>query len=82
MTINQNNPARVAGPNGDGSKALAKESKVGVGLTVLLTIVATGVVNWLTNLDTSQWTGWWVTGAVTILSGIAGIISAWLKANR
>lgn len=76
------NPAQTQGPNADGSKALAKESKVGVALTVVLSIVATGVVNWLTNLDTSQWTGWWVTGVVTILSGVAGLISAWLKSNR
>jgi len=82
MTINQTNPANTSGPNGDGSKALAKESKVGVALTVVLSIVATGVVNWLTNLDTSQWSGWWVTGVVTILSGVAGLVSAWLKSNR
>lgn len=76
------NPAQTSGPNGDGSKSLAKESKVGVALTVVLSIVATGIVSWLTNLDTSQWSGWWVTGVVTILSGVAGLISAWLKANR
>jgi len=82
MTINRTNPANTSGPAGDGSKSLAKESKVGVALTVALSIVATGVVNWLTNLDTSQWTGWWVTGAVTIISGVAGLIAAWQKSNR
>lgn len=76
------NPAQTSGPSADGSKSLAKESKVGVALTVVLSILATGAVNWLTNLDTSQWSGWWVTGVVTILSGVAGLISAWLKSNR
>jgi uncharacterized membrane protein YeaQ/YmgE (transglycosylase-associated protein family) len=76
------NPANTSGPAGDGSKSLAKESKVGVVLTVVLSIIGSGLVTWLSNLDTTQWTGWWVSGVVTIIGGIVGLISAWLKSNR
>lgn len=74
----QTDPAKTAGPTGDGSKSLAKESKVGIAVTVVLSILVT----LLTNVDTSHWTGWWASGAGLILSGVIGLISAWLKSNR
>lgn len=75
------NPAN-AGPNNDGSQSLAKESKAGLAVTVFLTILGTGVLDWLTNLDTSGWSGWWATAAVGLVSGLIGLITAWLKKNR
>lgn len=71
-----------AGPAGDGSKSLAKESKVGIGIQFVVTIAATGALAWLTNLDTSQWSGWWAATAVAAVGAVTGLISAWLKRNR
>ncbi len=71
-----------AGPNGDGSKSLAKESKVGVAVQLAVTIVATGALAWLTDLDTSHWSGWWAGTAVAAVGAVTGLVSAWLKRNR
>jgi len=76
------NPATTAGPNADGSKSLAKESKVGLVISFLVTTLATGALGWLTNLDTSRWTGWWSTVAVAAVATVIGLISAYLKRNR
>jgi hypothetical protein len=73
---------RTAGPAGDGSKSLAKESKAGIFVTFLLTVGATGVLGWLTNLDTSHWTGWWAATAVAAVSAGIGLLTAYLKRNR
>lgn len=76
------NPANTAGPVGDGSKSLAKESKVGVFVTFITTVAGTGLLSWLANLDTSHWSGWWAATAVAAVGAITGIISAYLKKNR
>lgn len=73
---------KYAGPNSDGSRSLAKESKVGVVTTFLLTVGATGLLGYLTNLDTSTWQGWWAATAAAGVSAGIGLLSAWLKANR
>jgi len=70
------------GPNGDGSHALAKESKVGIAVQWALTVGATGVLAWLTDLDTSTWSGWWAGTAVAAAAGVSGLLTAWLKKNR
>ena len=74
--------AQYAGPNQDGSKSLAKESKAGLAVSLLATIVATGALKWLTDLDTSQWSGWWATSAVAAVGTGIGLLTAWLKRNR
>lgn len=79
--MNTSNP-RYSGPNDDGAKSLAKESKVGIAVTWLLTVVATGLLGWLTNLDTSTWQGWWAATAVTAVTALTGLLAAWLKKNR
>jgi hypothetical protein len=71
-----------AGPNNDGSRSLAKESRAGLAVAFVLSILGTGAVDWLTNLDTSSWSGWWAHAAVLGVSGLAGAIAAWLKKNR
>lgn len=71
-----------AGPAGDGSRSLAKESKVGLAVSFLLTTLAIGLLGWLTNLDTSHWTGWWASVAVAAVSTLTGLLAAWLKGNR
>lgn len=79
---NMMDPSLTAGPKGDGSKSLAKESKVGLAVSFLLTTLATGLLEWLTGLDTSHWEGWWALVAVAAVSTVIGLLSAWLKRNR
>jgi len=76
------NPATTAGPSNNGSKSLAKESKVGLVVAFLVTTLATGALGWLANLDTSHWTGWWSLVAVAGVGMVTGLISAYLKRNR
>lgn len=76
------NPATTAGPSGDGSRSLAKESKVGIVLNTALTVGATGLLAWLQGLDTSQWSGWWAMVAVAAVSTGVSLLTAWLKRNR
>lgn len=80
------NPANTAGPRGDGSNSLAKESKVGVAVGLVTTLVVDGVVDGLLeavqNVDTSGWTGWWTTLASAALGTITGLLAAYKKRNR
>jgi len=76
------NPALTSGPQSDGSKSLAKESKVGIVLNTVLTIGATGLLAWLTGLDTSTWSGWWSMAAVGAVSSAISLVTAWMKRNR
>lgn len=71
-----------AGPNRDGSKSLAKESKVGAAVQFVVTIAATGLLAYLANLDTSSWSGWWASTAVAGVGAVTGLVSSWLKKNR
>lgn len=71
-----------AGPSGDGSRSLAKESKVGLLVASLATALGTALLSWLTNLDTSQWSGYWAVAGVIAVSALSGALSAWLKRNR
>jgi hypothetical protein len=66
----------------DGYKSLKKESKTGIAVQWLLTVLATGALGWLTNLDTSTWRGWWASTAVAAVAAAVGLLSAWLKRNR
>jgi hypothetical protein len=76
------NPAESAGPNRDGSKSLASESKVGIVVTFVLSTLGVGILGWLTNLDTSTWTGWWGAAATGAVASAIGLVSAYLKRNR
>ena len=71
-----------AGPAGDGSRSLAKESKTGIAVQFLLTVGATGLLGWLANLDTSHWSGWWAATAVAGVAALTGLLTAYLKRNR
>lgn len=71
-----------SGPNHDGSRSLAKESRYGILVTTLLTIGGTGVLDWLSNLDTSTRQGWWARAGVLAVSAAGGLLTAWLKKNR
>jgi hypothetical protein len=72
----------IAGPNRDGSKSLAPESKVGNVVQWLVTAAGTGLLAALANLDTSHWTGYLGMIAVTVVALISGLLSSYLKKNR
>jgi hypothetical protein len=76
------NPAETAGPNRDGSKSLASESKVGVLVTFALTGLATGAIGYLGNLDLSTLPGWATSTATAAVSAGVGLLSAYVKRNR
>jgi hypothetical protein len=67
---------QTAGPNRDGSKSLAKESKVGIATTVVLTILAQGAIEWLGSLNLA--TGAGAAGVAAVI----GLLTAYLKRNR
>ena len=72
----------TAGPNHDGSKSLAAESKAGTLVQFIVTTGVVGALAWLADLDTSHWTGYAglvVTSAVGLATGLG---TAYLKKNR
>lgn len=71
-----------AGPNNDGSKSLAKESKAGLAVSFLLFAAAQGLVDALTKVDLNGATGWWVSLANAGVATAIGAVTAWLKRNR
>jgi hypothetical protein len=75
-------PATTAGPNGDGSKSLASESKAGLALGFIVTTVLQVAAQGLGNLDTTRWQGWWVPVATTGIGTVTGLIAAYLKKNK
>jgi len=76
------NPATTAGPNHDGSKSLAKESRYGILVTFVLSGLATGIIGWLSELDLSTLPGWAVATATTAVSAVIGLLTAYVKKNR
>lgn len=82
MTNANTNPASTAGSTRDGANSLAKESKVGLLVAFLLTAGVDGLINGLTNLDTSGWSGWWTTLASAAVATALGLLTAYKKRNR
>lgn len=76
------NPANTAGPAGDGSKSLAKESKVGAAVQFVVTAGLTGLAAGLANLDTSHWSGYAGMVGISVVGLAGGLISSYLKRNR
>jgi len=72
-----------AGPNGDGSKSLAKESKVGQVVNFGVTALAGAALLWLNGLNADSVNAfWWGPIAIAGAGTAAGFLSAWLKRNR
>lgn len=76
------NPATTAGPNRDGSKSLASESKAGTLVQFVITTGVTGGLAWLAGLDTSHWTGYLGMVGVSAVGLGIGLATAYLKRNR
>lgn len=72
-----------SGPNGDGSKSLAKESKVGQIVNFAVTTLASGVLVWLNGVNADSFADfWWGPLAAAGVGTASGLLSAWLKKNR
>jgi len=71
-----------AGKNGDGSHSLAKESKVGLATTFVLTVAATAALGALGELDLSTVPGWAAGAATYAVATLGGLLASWVKANR
>ncbi|MBW8792154.1 MAG: hypothetical protein JF597_00685 [Streptomyces sp.] len=76
------NPAQSAGPNGDGSQSLAKESKVGAAVQMLVTTLLVAGLTWVANLDTDNWTGVLGVAGSAVVAAVAGLAAAYRQANR
>lgn len=76
------NPASTAGPNNDGSKSLASESKAGVSFGAIVFFLLQTLAQGLGGLDTSDWSGWWVPLVTAAIGTVVGLITAYLKRNR
>lgn len=78
-----NSTPEKAGPNGDGSRSLAKESKVGQVVNFAVTSLAGAALLWLNNLNADSVSAfWWGPIAIAGAGTAAGFLSAWLKRNR
>lgn len=76
------NPAETAGPNRDGAKSLASESKAGLAVTLVLTSLAQGAIGYLTELDLSTLPGWAVATATAAVATGVGVLTSYVKRNR
>jgi hypothetical protein len=75
------NPAQQAGPNGDGSKSLAKESKVAVGVQLAVTAIIGWLLTYVAGLDTSSWTGILGQVGAAVVAAVAALAAAYRQPN-
>lgn len=72
-------------PSSDGTNRLFRDSKLGLAVTGVGTLVVdailTGVLDAATSVDTSGWSGWWTTVASAALATAVGVVTAY-KAKR
>lgn len=68
-------------PKADGSDHLARDSKFGLAVTFVGSIVLDAAIGGLTNVDTSTWSGWWVPLVSVGISTALGALTAY-KAKR
>lgn len=76
------NPANTAGPNADGSKSLAKESKVGAMVQLGTTMVITAGLAYFAQLDTSHWSGFLGEVGIGLVGALSGLAAAYRQANQ
>lgn len=76
------NAPTTAGPNGDGSQSLARESRAGLLVQFVLSVVVTGALGWLADLDLSTLPGWAASAGALAVTSLIGAGTAYLKKNR
>jgi uncharacterized membrane protein HdeD (DUF308 family) len=74
MTINTD--------SADAGQGLKRESKFGLLVGFAVTAATDAALQGLTNLDTSHWSGWWVTLAVAAVGTAIGLLTAYKTKNR
>lgn len=74
MTINSGDPA----DNGSGVK---KESKYGLAVQFVLSVLATGAIGYLTTLNLSTVPGWATAAATMAVSTVIGYLTAYKTKN-
>lgn len=73
----------TAGPNQDGSKSLAKESKAGLAVSFIVSAAALAALGWIDgNVDVATLPGWLQGAAAYAVGGVTGLLTAYLKKNR
>jgi len=77
-----NDPAEVAGPAGDGSQHLARESKWGQTVTFVVTGIALVLADAANAIDLSGVPDYLVPVATVALGTAAGTLTAWATRNR
>lgn len=75
-------PVKTAGPAGDGSNSLAKESKTGISVTASLVLAANVLLYVIGNLDPDSTGGVSAGLAATIGAAVLGLLAAYKKRNR
>lgn len=80
--MTEQNVPEQAGPNGDGSKSLARESKYGQAVTFVATIGALALASGLSDLDLSTLPGWAKAAAATAIGTAVGLLTAYGTRNR
>lgn len=77
------NPATSAGPNRDGSKSLASESKAGLATSFVVGLVALAVLGFIDkNVDVASLPGWLQGAATYAIATVSGLATAYVKKNR
>jgi hypothetical protein len=73
----------TAGPNSDGSKSLAKESKAGLAVSFVTSVGALALLGLIQDkVDVSSFPGWAQAAAATAVSTVVGLLTAYTKRNR
>lgn len=72
----------TAGPNGDGSQTLARESKWGQGVAFVLSTLALGAAGYIGSLDLGSLPGWAVATATVAVAQAVGLLTAWATKNK
>lgn len=82
ILVSNINPAATAGPNADGSKSLARESKLGNLANGAVAVLLLYVADWLTGLDITPLPDVLEPIAVGGVATLVGLITSYLAKNR
>jgi hypothetical protein len=75
-------PATTAGPNHDGSKSLARESKISHAVNFVTVTLALGAAGWLSNADLSTLPGWLTGVAAAGVASAVSLLTAYATKNK
>jgi hypothetical protein len=71
------------GPNRDGSKSLAAESKAGLAVAFLTSVGATALLGLIQDkVDVTTFPGWAQNAGTLAVATVVGLLTAYIKKNR